>query len=568
MEESFIARFWNGILNVPSADPDDARRRKMLNILLLWTIAATIAFILYIFSYITLNFNSLTSHQQSDIVTLTYANIGLLVGAALFYIINRFVSGWLASVLFLVFLVVTLSFSDVPSELVNGRALFAYIIPIVMASMLLKPGASFIFAGLGALAVQIVAYYGNCEPNLPAIIGFFFIAFLTWLSSRTLEKALEELRRINADLDKEVTKRTSDLAEALTRERIEARRNQAILNSIADGVAVFNDKSAAILINPTLRDFMGSPQPGITLNEFIENDGLSPLSRNMLLDLIKHPENTQSDIRIEWGKKTLSVSAAHVQDEEAGKSIGAVAVFRDVTREAELEKMKETFVAIVSHELRTPLNAVMGYVEMLSEKILGPINEKQTEALGRIMVNLQRLLTMVGELLDEAQIKAGKLSIKKEPFPTASLLENMHTSLYKIAVDHDLYLTGEMGPGMPEILIGDQKRLQQIIINLANNAIKFTQSGGVQVRLTRADHELWKIEVSDTGDGIPAADIPNIFDSFRQLEYLNTRKHGGFGLGLSIVKQIVALMNGEILVQSELGKGSTFTVTLPLQKDL
>ena len=127
-----------------------------------------------------------------------------------------------------------------------------------------------------------------------------------------------------------------------------------------------------------------------------------------------------------------------------------------------------------------------------------------------------------------------------------------------------LEFTDEFDPNMPEIIAGDSQRLQQILVNLVNNSVKFTEKGGIHVRILCSDKNHWTIEVTDTGSGIPDQEISYIFETFRQVESFTTRQHGGFGLGLSIVKQLVELMNGEIIVKSELGKGSTFTITLPL----
>jgi signal transduction histidine kinase len=222
-------------------------------------------------------------------------------------------------------------------------------------------------------------------------------------------------------------------------------------------------------------------------------------------------------------------------------------------------------VAIVSHELRTPLNAVMGYAEMLKEAVYGAINEKQASITERIMVNTQRLLAMVGDLLDEAQIKAGKLSLTNQIFKTSSLLDAMHTTLDKITTDKGLYLTDDLDPNMPDTIIGDARRLQQVLINLVSNSAKFTEKGGIHTRILRKGQDHWVIEVQDTGIGISSEELPHIFESFRQVEISTIRKHGGFGLGLAIVKQVVELMKGEITVNSELGKGSTFIIKLPLQ---
>jgi signal transduction histidine kinase len=134
----------------------------------------------------------------------------------------------------------------------------------------------------------------------------------------------------------------------------------------------------------------------------------------------------------------------------------------------------------------------------------------------------------------------------------------------KIAADKGLQLVTELEPSMPSTIIGDSQRLQQIMVNLANNAVKFTEEGGIFVRIFNFDEQNWRIQVTDTGPGIPHKAKEYIFESFRQVEGASTREHGGVGLGLTIVKQLVELMHGSIEVTSGLGKGSIFTVTLPL----
>ncbi len=133
----------------------------------------------------------------------------------------------------------------------------------------------------------------------------------------------------------------------------------------------------------------------------------------------------------------------------------------------------------------------------------------------------------------------------------------------KITADKGLALTSELDPNMPEMLIGDSSRLQQILVNLVNNAVKFTQEGSVHVQLSKLDAEQWGITVTDTGQGIPEEELPYIFDTFRQVEGTTTRVHGGFGLGLSIVKQLVTLMGGKISVESKLGEGKYFFYNTP-----
>jgi PAS domain S-box-containing protein len=549
------------LINIPTLDPDDSRRRKNLNILLIGTECALI--LALIASVIAFS----GGKSETETVLIIWASAFMALGIIIVYVINRYWSGKIAAVLFLTFLTIALSFSDSPEQITNGRSLFIYVIPIAMASLILQPVAGFFFALLGSGIVTWVALSISKLPNVPGITGFFIVALVSWLSARSLEQALRELREINANLDKLVAQKTQELASALSRELILSGRNQAILNSIADGVIVFDASNIAILANPALSRLMEMPLQnlvGTRFGDLINTERLSPSSRGTMMGLIERPEKTVPGFRIDWGKKTLSTSLARVQD-SSGENIGTVAVFRDVTREAELEKMKETFVAIVSHELRTPLNAIMGHAEMLKESIYGTLNEKQASITERIMVNVRRLLGMVEDLLDEAQIKAGKLSIKPQSFEPGSLLEGLHNTMDKIAADKGLTLTSELDPNMPENLIGDPQRLQQVLVNLVNNAVKFTENGGVHVRVLRSKPDCWKMEVVDTGTGIPEHEIPHIFETFRQVDSVTTRQHGGFGLGLSIVKQLVELMGGEINVSSKDMHGSTFTVILPLE---
>lgn len=554
-------KYLNTILSVPTTDPDDARRRRMLNILLLGTLVASIIALMAIVISSVIDPKTLTSDTQillGGVVVFTLGLIGI-------YQLNRRSSGRWAALLFLLLMTGIFIFTDSTEELIDGRSLFLFTIPVVMASMLLSPGASFIFAALGSGIVTALALSIGIFPNVPAIIGFFLVALASWLSARGLEEALKELRAINANLDKVVTERTQALAESLDRERVEAGRNQAILNSIADGVIVFDRKWNATMANPAVKGMLEVPLElirGKNFRELIEHPKLQPKSRGLLYAMMEH-ETQPVGFRIEWGGKTLSVSAAQVYNNK-NDNIGTVTVFRDFTREAEVEKLKSTFVAIVSHELRTPLNAILGYAEMFKESIYGPMNEKQINMADRIMKNTQRLLGLINDLLDQAQMEAGKLTIKMAPMRPAELLESLHSVMDKTAADKGLRLTSEIEDTLPEMLNGDAARLQQILVNLVNNAVKFTDAGSIHVKLFHPYENRWGIEVADTGHGIPETEIPHIFETFRQVEGTTTRVHGGFGLGLSIVKQLVNLMSGDIHVRSKLDVGTIFIITLPL----
>jgi len=553
--------FFDSIINVPVSDPDDARRRRVLNILLLGTVVGAFAIFLAIVIYATIENKLNTRETLIPIISALATSIGAMI----IYQLNRRWSGSWAALFFLFLLTLVSAFSDSPVQVSNGRSLFVFTIPIAISSLILLPSASFLFAFISSAIVAGLAASIDQPANIIAIIGFFMLALVSWLSARSLESALTELRIINASLDQVVTQRTQALAESLDRERIEAGRNKAILNSIADGVIVFDKRWNAIMVNPAIRGMLDIPSELIinkNFRELIEHPKLSPHSRGVLNAMIK--DDTQPlGFRVEWGDKTLSMSAAQIYNTN-GNNIGTVAVFRDFTREAEVERLKSTFVAVVSHELRTPLNAILGYAEMFKEAIYGPVNDKQTNMAERIVKNTQRLLGLINDLLDQAQMEAGRLTIEMTPVKPADLLENLHNLLDKTASDKNLRLVSEIDESLPKTLNGDPARLQQILVNLVTNAIKFTDQGEVDVKFLRPHANKWLIEVSDTGQGIPPSEMPFIFDTFRQAEGAATRIHGGVGLGLSIVRQLVSLMNGEIKVKSDPGMGTTFTIILPL----
>jgi len=558
-----MKEYFNKLLTVNVPDPDDARRRRILNVLLLGTSVATA------FGLVAILASAITEGAQAaENQILFFGTVGVILGILGVYYINRRYSGRVASMLFLSFLTGIFILTDTPAELSGGRSLFLFTLPIIMASMLLAPVASFIFATLNAIIITVLALSLDFFPNVPAIIGFYLLALVSWLSASSLESALSELRTINVNLDLVVAQRTQALAESLSRERIEAGRSQAILNSIADGVVVFDKKWNATLANPAVKAILEIPLEVLVnrnFRDFLEHPKLSTQSRMLLSAMIEH-DTQPIGFRIEWGEKTISVSAAQVYDnrEEGNVNIGTVIVFRDFTREAEVERLKSTFVAIVSHELRTPLNAILGYAEMFREAVYGPMNDKQVNMADRIIKNTQRLLGLINDLLDQAQMEAGKLTIHNGPVRPYELLETLHGLMDKTATDKDLRLTSEIDDSLPEIVIGDSARLQQILVNLVNNAIKFTDTGEVSIRLFRSDVAKWGIEITDTGKGIPAPELPHIFETFRQVEGSETRTKGGFGLGLAIVKQLVNIMNGTVNVSSEMGIGTTFTITLPL----
>jgi signal transduction histidine kinase len=230
----------------------------------------------------------------------------------------------------------------------------------------------------------------------------------------------------------------------------------------------------------------------------------------------------------------------------------------------EASRFKSQLVSRVSHELRTPLGGILGFAELLQNQMFGQLTERQNTAITNIVESTNYLTHTVNDLLDQAQVESKSISLHNAYFKPSSLLEKVSTTMSILAGKKGLDFQTEIAPGFPAELYGDENRLQQIMVNLAGNAIKFTSKGSVRVRVSSPVPARWVIEVVDTGAGIPEAEHLTIFEPFRQLSNSITRENRGSGLGLAIVKQLAELMGGQISLQSEVGRGSTFTVTLPI----
>ena len=209
---SALSKFFNRLTNVPSTDPDDYRRRKILNIILVGMVIATC-----ITAIVTLIFSGLKLSNIEDTSIILITAIAALIGSLITYLLNRYWSGIFASTLFLIILTLLLMLADDPHELSSGRSTYLLSIPIIISSVLLGSRASLIFWGLVSIQLIFLARFANDPINIPAIMSLFFLGTISWLSSRNLEQALKDLRVVNAELDQRVVERTSELSAALTR---------------------------------------------------------------------------------------------------------------------------------------------------------------------------------------------------------------------------------------------------------------------------------------------------------------------------------------------------------------
>jgi PAS domain S-box-containing protein len=266
--------------------------------------------------------------------------------------------------------------------------------------------------------------------------------------------------------------------------------------------------------------------------------------------------------------------------QEGDEIVGFQALARDITavkqaqqalriaRDQALEasRAKSQLLSKVSHELRTPLGGILGYAELLQGNTFGELNDGQLKASMEIVESANYLSGMVNELLDEAQMSSNTATLLMRKFSPFELLQQAASGMDIVAEKRGLQFSTKIDPSMPHELYGDDRRIRQIITNLIGNAIKFTREGSVHVHVSHPDPDHWKIEVTDSGIGIPRDAQSYIFEPFRQADVAVTHDNRGVGLGLSITKQLVELMRGQITVTSEVGKGSTFTVLLPIAK--
>jgi signal transduction histidine kinase len=228
---------------------------------------------------------------------------------------------------------------------------------------------------------------------------------------------------------------------------------------------------------------------------------------------------------------------------------------------AQANVMKTQFLANMSHELRTPLNAIIGYTQMAVDGIYGPLTQKQSDRLSRVVANGYNLLALINDLLDISKIEAGRLTLISKRVDTPALIQSVSSTLQPLADKKGLSLAFECDDAPP--IYADETRARQILTNIGANAIKFTPKGSVTIR-TQRDGKYLRFSIIDTGIGIPAEALSTIFEEFRQVDGGFTRQYEGSGLGLTIARRLVEMQRGQITVESTVGVGSTFHVMLPL----
>ncbi len=389
----------------------------------------------------------------------------------------------------------------------------------------------------------------------------------------------------NAQLYQQMEQQYLHRHEMQQRQEQAVSQSTAILQSLSDGVIVCDRSGSVLTANLAAEKILDRP-----IDELVTWD-LGDLLRRLLGrrveelsldDLLNNPWDEQHQPRtlsttFQIGPRTISITLDPVISSK-DTLMGAVAVFRDRTREVESDRLKTEFIGTVSHELRTPMTSIKGFTQLLAMGSLGPINETQREFLGIIQSNAERMIAIINDLLDITKIETGSVELEIRPIHVAETLSAVMLDLQPKILDRQQHLLLSIPAGLP-LVRADARRFNQILFNIVSNAVKYTPRGGsitIEAREITADAipeeerdglrpgRYVQIDVRDTGVGIAPEDLPRIWERFYRTENPLKVEAGGTGLGLSLVKPLIKLLGGRIWVESRINEGSVFHFVLPV----
>jgi PAS domain S-box-containing protein len=343
---------------------------------------------------------------------------------------------------------------------------------------------------------------------------------------------------------------------------------EAVLDSIGDGVIVTDRKGQVRMTNPVANVILGLPdnvRPGTPLPLEVRRGGFEEHLHTTLERESGDPKLGELTVHSGHLNSTRTYQAHSAPlPQPFGRARGVVTVLRDITAAKELEQLKSNFMGTISHELRTPLHTIKGFIEIiLSRESAGPLTETQRDFLSTVREEALRLERIIMDLFEVNRLESGQIKLNPEMFDAAVLAASTIEKLHATAQDGGVAL--ECDVRAPLTVEGDRLRVEQVFQNLIANAIKFTPPGGKVTISGQMRDGMARFVVSDTGIGIPPEEHERIFERFYQVDASQKRKYGGTGLGLAICKHIVERHGGQIWVESEVGVGSSFFVTLPQQ---
>ena len=448
-----------------------------------------------------------------------------------------------------------------------------------------------------SIALIVIAFDSGLRDRLGttywvvglALIGAILLVLAGYVFDRTLLTKLKEIRHHAASEKSETDDSSDDPDEimglarkieqmARSLQRTEA-SYRAIVEDQADLICRYKSDGRLTFVNGAYAQFLGRKRPELNGQPWhVLANKLTPWR---VLDTWPEAASFETSLTGAEGQSCVIQWSHRAIKDRDGQLIEYQAVGHDVSvrKQAELalrdakeaaesaDRAKSEFLAIVSHEIRTPINGVLGFTRLLRGTLLTSEQISYAETIHRCGQNLE---TLVSDILDLSKIEAGRLEIAPGPFSLRECLDEVLRLFKEPAETAGLTLLSDIAPGVPSILEGDQNRLRQILMNLVGNAIKFTEKGGVTIRLSGefpanlspsadgARTYVLRGDVIDTGIGMTADEMPRLFRAFSQLDTSSTRRHGGTGLGLAISKRLCQLMHGDIAVESSPDRGSAF----------
>lgn len=399
-----------------------------------------------------------------------------------------------------------------------------------------------------------------------------------------LELSRAETEVLNFDLEERVRQRTRELVASEERFRllVEGVKDYAIIVLDPDGyVATWNPGAER------MKGFHSSEIIGKHFSCFYTQEDRDAKKPEREMEVAMQLGQTTDEgwrVRKDGSKFLADVVITALRD-ESGELRGFGKLTRDITERKATEKLavekqraetsdriKSSFLATMSHELRTPLNSIIGFTGIILQGLSGPIDPEVEKQLLMVSASARHLLAMINDVLDISKIEAGQLEVTPTPFDLSATVRKVTEVVRPLAVRKGLSITIAGEPGVPPAF-GDERRVEQILLNLCSNSIKFTEKGGIDIDVRTEDNvtlpgrgprRVAAVSVADTGIGIEQSDIETLFEPFKQIDSSLSRDHEGTGLGLAICRRLADLMGADITIDSTIGRGSTFTLLLPL----
>jgi two-component system cell cycle sensor histidine kinase/response regulator CckA len=599
------------LFEIDTQEPHQDRRRKILNFLIFGV--SLYAILILAPTIILAVFTKTQVGTQEQIVRIYWAALAFSVSLLIIYLINRYSSSFVASILFLILIIVAICLSDRPEEIAEGRKLLMFAIPIAVASLLLRPSSSFIMAAVSSLIIVIIALRGHNLPGIPSIAGFFLIALISWLSGSSLKRTLGDLYKSKRNVEEE-------LGERKRAERA-LRQSEEHYHSIFENAVVslweedFSEVRAALeaLKHRGIQDFREylDQHPEFIRDAVKRIKVLDVNDATLKLYGAKSKEELLGPLDKVFTPETLPVikeeliaigeGKRYVESETVGKTLGGdrIYILIGLTIPSEKEKFNKMIVSImdigdlkraeetirknedrllqtqkieaigrlaggIAHDFNNLLTAILGYSEMIkSEASLSSAIQKNVREIER---SAERAASLTQQLLAFGR----KQMLKPKAIDLNGLVQNIEDMLRRLIGEH-ISLVADLEP-TPCFIKADPVQIEQVIINLAINARDAMPGGGMlsirvgEAKLSRVDSVLDQefrpgeyvlLEVSDTGRGMDDETMNHIFEPFF------TTKEKGTGLGLSTVYGIVKQSEGYIQFKSEREKGTTFKIYLP-----